>query len=296
LATYPFFHIDAFTETAPGGNACAVVLDADPLDALTMQAIARDMNLSETAFVLRSEVADFGARYFTPTSEIPLAGHPTIATTWALLEAERVALPPTGGVVRLELPVGPIRVDVERAPGRSMRMVMTQPRPEFLAELDPARVLPIFGLAAGDLHEGLPVQIVSTGTPQLLVPLRERDRLRDVAVDGRAFAALIEEADFFSAHLFALEGATSAGATFARHFLSPPAVIEDPFTGSATGAMGAYCWRHGLVGAPHFTAEQGHWLGRPGSASVEVVGPRDAIEAVRVGGGAATLVRGELTL
>jgi trans-2,3-dihydro-3-hydroxyanthranilate isomerase len=296
LATYPFFHIDAFTDTAPGGNACAVVLDADPLDAQTMQAIARDMNLSETAFVVRSEVADFGARYFTPTSEIPMAGHPTIATAWALVEAERVRLGPVGGVVTLELPVGPIRVDVERAPGRPVRMVMTQPRPEFLAELDPARVLPVFGLAAGDVRDDLPVQIVSTGTPQLLVPLRDQGRLRDVAVDGRSFAALIEETEFFSAHLFALAGVTPAGSTFARHFLSPPAVIEDPFTGSATGAMGAYCWRHGLIDTPAFTAEQGHWLGRPGSASVEVVGPRDAIEAVRVGGGAATLVRGELTL
>ena len=101
---------------------------------------------------------------------------------------------------------------------------------------------------------------------------------------------------FFSPHLFCLGGATPRGHTFARHFGVPPDATEDPFTGSATGGMAAYLWRYGLIAGPRFVAEQGHWMGRPGHADVEVVGPPDAIETVRVGGAAVTVLRGELAL
>lgn len=296
MSRHPFFHVDAFTDVAPGGNACAVVLDADGLAAEVMQAVARDMNLSETSFVVRSAVADFGARYFTPMGEIPMAGHPTIATTWALVEAGRLALEGERTSATLELPVGPIPLEIVRTAGAPARIAMTQPAPQFLAELEPARVLPVFGLAADSLRDDLPIQIVSTGTPQLMVPLRNASALREVRVDADALAALQVENGFFSAHLFCLPGVTPSGDTFARHFLGGARLIEDPFTGSATGAMAALLWRHGLLRAPRLVAEQGHWLQRDGSAQVEILGARDAIEGVRVAGGAATLVRGELVL
>ena len=140
----------------------------------------------------------------------------------------------------------------------------------------------------------MPVQTVSTGTPQLMIPLRNLDALRRVAVDLASLTAFREASDFFSVHLFCLQGVTPEGQTFARHFASPPDVFEDPFTGSATGGMAAYLWHHGLIDAPTFVAEQGHWMHRPGKATVEVVGPRQDIKAVKVGGAAATIVRGEL--
>src|SRR5215510_14136270 len=92
MFTFPFMWVDAFTDRSLGGNPCAIVFDADSLDDTTRLAIAHEMNLSETAFVVQSSVADFGARYFTPAEEIPLAGHPTIATTWALIEAGKLLL------------------------------------------------------------------------------------------------------------------------------------------------------------------------------------------------------------
>src|SRR5690349_1372900 len=112
MTTYPFLQVDAFTDRVLGGNPCAIVLDADDLDADLMQAIAREMNLSETAFVLRSSAADFGVRYFTPTEEIPLAGHPTIATTFALVHTGRQPLSGEQTRISLELRVGPIAVDI----------------------------------------------------------------------------------------------------------------------------------------------------------------------------------------
>ncbi|HMQ31799.1 MAG TPA: PhzF family phenazine biosynthesis protein [Chloroflexaceae bacterium] len=296
MPAFPYRLVDAFTDRPLGGNPCAVIFDADPLDAATMQALAREMNLSETAFVRRSGVADVGARYFTPAEEIPLAGHPTIATIFALVDAGRIRLDGEETRVTLELPAGVVEVAIHARHGMVGPIVMSQLAPRFLAVYDPAEVLPAFGLAPEDTLPGAPVQTVSTGTPQLMIALRDHAALRRARVDPAAYAALRARGDFFSPHLFCLGGATPAGRTFARHFGLPPDSPEDPFTGSATGGMAAYLWRHGLIDTPTWVAEQGHWMGRPGQGTVEVVGPPDAISTVRVGGGAAVVVRGELTL
>jgi trans-2,3-dihydro-3-hydroxyanthranilate isomerase len=296
MASYPYMLIDAFTDRALGGNPCAVVFDADTLDDATMQAIAQEMNLSETAFVLRSSVADVRARYFTPAEEIPLAGHPTIATIYGLATSGRIALGGQRTVVRLELRAGVIDVAIERDASGALRVVMSQLAPTFLRTYAPADVLPLFGLDQSDMLPGAVIQTVSTGTPQLMVPLRDHAALRRVRVDPLGLGELRAQGDFFSLHLFCTKGATDAGRTFARHFAPPPDVFEDPVTGSATGGMAAYLWHYGLINTPTWVAEQGHWMGRPGQVSVEVVGAPDAITTVRIGGSAATLIRGEMTL
>ncbi|MGH7450770.1 MAG: PhzF family phenazine biosynthesis protein [bacterium] len=288
--------VDAFTDRPLAGNPCAIVFDADTLSDETMLAIAREMNLSETAFVVRSKVADFGARYFTPAEEIPLAGHPTIATVFALIETGRLVLKSDYTVVTLELRVGPIRVDIESAQGKVKRIIMSQKKPQFLATYDAAQVLPIFGLIAEDALPNVPIQTVSTGMPQLMIPLQNLAALRRAQLDIVAYNEFRARADFFSPHLFCLTGVTEIGQTFARHFGTPPDTLEDPFTGSATGGMAAYLWHHGLIEQPQFIAEQGHWMNRPGQATVEIVGSRDNIEAVKVGGSAVMVLRGELIL
>ena len=303
---YPFMQVDAFTDRPLAGNACAIVFDADDLDTATMQAIAREQNLSETSFVLRptaSSRAHFRARYFTPGEEIPLAGHPTIATGFALVDSGRLKLDPAHDrtTIALELNEGPIRVDIiHAAHGRSgvAEVAMYQRQPEFRATFSLETVAPVFGLAPDDILPGVPAQTVSTGTAQLMVAVRDHDTLRRAVLDPAAYDRLRQESgnSFSSAHLFCLGGVTPRGDVFARHFTGPPASFEDPFTGSATGGMAAFLWHYGLLKSPRFTAEQGHWLGRPGQAAVEVIGPRDAIETVRVAGPAAAVIRGELTL
>lgn len=296
MPTLSVLQVDAFTTRPLEGNPCAVVMDADDLPDVMMQAIAREMNLSETAFVLDSQVADFGARYFTPAEEIPMAGHPTIATIFALVETGRIILNDPVTTITLELRVGPIPVDIYAPQGRVEQIVMAQKPPQFLTTFDPADILPVFGLKADDALPGVPVQTVSTGTPQLMIAVRDLDVLRRIQVNGPAYADLRARADFFSPHLFCLQGATPAGHTFARHFGTPPDTLEDPFTGSATGGMGAYLWHYGLIDQPRFIAEQGHWMGRPGMGYVEVVGPPDQIQTVKVGGAAVTVLRGELEI
>lgn len=290
---FRFIQVDAFTTEAYGGNPCAVVLDADGLSDTAMQTIAREMNLSETAFVLRSDRADVRARYFTPSMEIPLAGHPTIATIHVLLSEGRL---PAGAdtTVSLELQAGVIAVDVRKESAGRHRITMSQQRPELMRSYDWSAVLPVFGLDEGDELTGYPATTVSTGTPQLMVPLGSLDSLRRARLDATRFEVLIPEYDFFSIHLFVVQGIDESGATFARHFTPPPDTFEDPFTGSATGGMAAYLWYHGLLDEPRFVAQQGHWMHRPGKAFVEVVGPRDDMETVRVGGYAVEILRGEI--
>lgn len=296
MASRTFCWVDAFTDAPLGGNPCAVVLDADDLDAGRMQALACEMGLSETAFAMRSQRADARARYFTVHGEIPMAGHPTVATMCALADAGRLALTGECTSLVLELEAGLFPIEMLARDGEVTAVIMSQRPPRFLERPDPGAVLLAFGLEPADLVDGAPIEIVSTGTPQLFVAVSGLDALRRARVDGAAYAGLHAGGGFFSAHLFCTEGATAEGATFARHFAGPHGGIEDPFTGSATGAMAAYLWRYGLLEEPRFMAEQGHWLGRPGQAAVEVVGARDAIETVRVAGSARILVRGTIDL
>lgn len=295
MPNFPLFQVDAFTTTPLGGNPCAIVFDADSLDEAAMQAIAREMNLSETAFVRMPRSGDVAARYFTPAEEIPLAGHPTIATMHALVTSGRLPLSGPHTRIRLELKAGDIPIDLYDEP-EGLRIVMSQLAPVFGRIHDPAEALAAFSLPPDAALPGAPVQTVSTGTPQLMLPLRDHDALRRAQVDLARYIQLRQHGDFFSPHLFVLGGVTPEGHTFARHFGVPPDIMEDPFTGSATGGMAAYLWHYRLIQSPSFIAEQGHWMGRPGAAQVEVVGPPDAIETVRVGGRAVTVFEGVLRL
>ena len=296
MPSYPFFQVDAFTDRPMGGNPCAVLFDTDEMDEVTMLEIAREMNLSETAFVRRSNLADFGVRYFTPADEIPLAGHPTIATTFALVDSGRLPVKNDLMTITLELKVGPIPVDIYSHNQQVEHIKMTQMKPVFMDTYTAQEVLPVFGLQEDDLLDGVQIQTVSTGTPQLMIPLKSLDSLAKAELDFSAYNQLMDRADFNSPHLFCLNGATQEGDTFARHLCPPPDVYEDPFTGSATGGMAAYLWRYGLIGKQNFYAEQGHWIGRPGLAAVEISGPPEDIQSVKVGGAAVTVLRGEFIL
>jgi len=291
---YPFFQVDVFTESPLCGNPCAVVLDCADLPDATLLALAREMNLSETAFVWAQADGRFRARYFTPAEEIPLAGHPTLAAVFALVESGRLKVD-SYLKMPLNLRDGPIDVEIFARGGIVERVVMSQRKPQFLRTYPADDVLPAFGLSPADLLPGASLQTVSTGTPQLMIPLRGLKSLRRAALDIPKYKLLHQRGDFFDAHLFCL-GGVEHGDTFAHHFDLPPDTLEDPFTGSATGGMAAYLWRYGLLTSPKFSAEQGHWMNHPGIATVEIIGARDDIQMVKIGGAAVVVLRGELML
>ena len=284
--------VDAFTTVPLTGNACAVVLDARGLDDAAMQAIARETNLSETSFVFPGEgEADFVVRYWTPAGEIPLAGHPTIATTHAL--HERGALPAGRDVVRLKMPAALIPVTIRH--GTPTTYAMSQPPPEFRAPFPRADAAAALGLRDDDLLAGVTPQTVSTGTPQLMIALASRDALDRAEPDRRALFR-DPRRDWFSVHVFARDREGDA-ALVARHFADFGDVIEDPFTGSATGGMAAYCARYEIVREREYGVAQGMHVHRPGRARVEVGGdPPHAIGRITVAGPAVTVLRGTLRL
>ena len=216
MPTYPFMQVDAFTKRPLAGNPCAIIFEADSLTAEQMLAIAKEMNLSETAFVLKSDIADVRARYFTPAEEIPLAGHPTIATMHALVESGQIAIQDDYTKILLELQVGPIPIELF-ANQAEVHVVMSQMKPEFGVKFSPEIVMPHFGLQPEDcLPNSLP-QIVSTGTPQLMIPVRNLETLRRVRL-ADSYQAFRQKTGFFGPHLFCLEGSNKAR----KHLCSPP--------------------------------------------------------------------------
>lgn len=284
--------VDAFSGAPFGGNGCAVVQDAAHLGDETCMAFVRETSLVECTFLGPSEVADIKVRYFLASREIPFAGHPTVASVIAAHAAGKVS----GGDITLETAAGiiPVRFDPD-----TKRVTMRQNAPDFGPLAEPELVAATLGLQESDF--AAPPQIVSTGLPFVIALAQDLDAVKRAALDTMALNDLLgsfgpDHSEVMEPFLAVLSGATEAGDTFARLLLAPPSPAEDAFTGSATGALAAYLWHHGLIDKPEFTAEQGHFMGRPGRAEVRVLGPREAIEGVEVSGSGHILMSGTLHL
>ncbi|MEQ5825921.1 PhzF family phenazine biosynthesis protein [Sulfitobacter sp. NFXS29] len=286
---FDFDWVDAFTDQVFGGNGCAVVHGGAVLPDAICTAYVRETSLVECTFTGPSEIADFKVKYYLASREIPFAGHPTIATVAALRHRGLIG----DGPLRLETGAGIVEVEV-----RGAQIAMTQIAPVFGAEVPVDLVADVGGLEPGDII-GQP-QVVSTGLPFCITVLRSRAALEGLKLDPRALADynahLGQDSDMMEPFWVTLDGATAAGDTYARLLLAPPSPAEDPFTGSATGAMAAYLWARGLIDSPRFVAEQGHLMGRPGRAEVEVLGPRDAITGVRVAGQGRVVMSGRVLM
>ncbi|UWQ75955.1 PhzF family phenazine biosynthesis protein [Leisingera sp. M658] len=290
MTDFNFDWVDAFSGRAFGGNGCAVVHGGAHLPEAVCTAFVRETSLVECTFTGPSEVADVKVRYFLASREIPFAGHPTIATVAAMRDRGLVA----GDSITLETGAGIVPVTLE-----GDLISMTQVAPQFGPFADPALVAAAVSLPV-EAIVGRP-QKVSTGLPFCVTVLRDRAALEAAELNLEALALLgnslgADGIDMMEPFLVVLEGATEAGDTFSRLLMAPPSPPEDPFTGSATGAMASYLWRHGLMERSEFTAEQGHGLGRPGQARVARIGSAEAIEGVQVAGEGFVLMRGTVDL
>jgi trans-2,3-dihydro-3-hydroxyanthranilate isomerase len=215
----------------------------------------------------------------------------------ALVEDGRIRLAGPRTRVTQELSVGVLPVDIDADPtGRVTRIWMTQKAPEFLRTYAPEPYAEALGIPIAGIEADYPVQTVSTGTPQLMFPVRSLHVLERLKPDLKALAELTAEGDYFSIHVFAAEGYAPEARAHARHFAPGAGIAEDPVTGSASGGMAAYFVRYGLVQTPAFTAEQGHIIGRPGTIYLEVDGEGESISAVRVGGQAVTVITGMMRI
>ena len=299
-----FLQYDVFTREPLTGNQLAVFVDARGLAADRMQALAREMNFSESTFIVPPETAgtDVRMRIFTPAAEMPMAGHPTIGSTFALAHT---------GVIRPGLPrfvfglgIGPIPVDLEWEGERLRFAWMTQLIPTFgptlLGSPQDARaaVAAAMGLGAPDLTPELPVQQVSCGVPYLIVPLCSREAVdratSDASACRRLAASIGIDAPIF---LFAMSPPGSPETVYSRMFAPEFGIPEDPATGSASGPLGCYLVRHRLVSgdaALRIICLQGVAMGRPSRIHVSIASRADEIVEVKVGGHAVLVARGEL--
>lgn len=277
--------VDVFAERRYAGNPLSVVLDAEGLSAEAMQAIARETNHSETTFVLsgRERGGAWPVRIFTPTRELPFAGHPTLGTAGVLIEAHGARTP-----LALDLPVGRIPVDRE-----GDLLWMRQPEPAFGATLALDVAAAIVGLAPEDLDARAPAMAVSTGVPFLVVPVRGLMAARRARLDLARLRAA--EAGAEAVLLACPETESKDAAWHVRSFTEAFGIPEDPATGSAAGAFAAWLLRHRLhgEGPVGLAIEQGIEIDRPSKLHLRARRDGDRVE-VRVGGRVVPVAEGVL--
>jgi trans-2,3-dihydro-3-hydroxyanthranilate isomerase len=300
---YRFLQVDVFTDVAFGGNPLAVFPDAEGLASDEMQKLAREINLSETTFVLPPEdtSADFKVRIFTPAVEMPFAGHPVVGTHWVLAHLGRVDLKEPVTEVRFELGVGVLPAELEVAEGRVQRVMITSGQPTFLETLeDLSDLAEGLGLPVEAITETrLPVQVVSTGLPSLMVPVRSLAEVQALDAGRLNVAALARACETVATNnvlVFTRETEDPGATVHARFFAPMLGVAEDPATGSANCTLGAYLVHHQVVpvkeGTNRFVSEQGAEMGRPSRLHILVDVSQGEITRVRVGGNVVLVLEG----
>ncbi|HVG32447.1 MAG TPA: PhzF family phenazine biosynthesis protein [Pyrinomonadaceae bacterium] len=312
MRQYDFLQLDVFTERVFSGNPLAVFPEAEGLADEEMQKIAREMNLSETVFVLppRDDVSLKRLRIFTPMIELPMAGHPVVGTWNALARAGVVPVPEGGsGWTRIhqELGVGVLPVDIEFKDEEPIQVVMTQGAFQTHNEVDDmgerAEIERALGLAPEDLDESLPIEVVSTGLPILVVPVRSLAAMGRIRMNATLLSDAYTRAGASLCYAFTRETREgNPSAAHARSFVPDLGIPEDPATGGAAGPLAAYLVKHGALNAEadaegmfRFRIEQGDFMERPSRINAEVRRGEDAaIEEVRVGGASVMILRGSL--
>ncbi|WP_049926422.1 PhzF family phenazine biosynthesis protein [Halopiger goleimassiliensis] len=288
METIRVLQVDAFTDEPLSGNPAGVVPDADGLTDEQMQAIAAEMAVSETAFLRSSDDADRRIRYFTPTQEVDLCGHATIGTF-----AHRYDEGLDPGTTTLETNVGVLEIDVD-ADGTAW---MTQDAPQ-VREVDVGydRVADALGVDRAALEGAsadLPLAVSSTGLPFLIVPITYLSDVGGADPDMNAIEALTDDLEATGVYLFSFDALEAESTLHGRMFAPGAGVPEDPVTGTASGAVGAYLDRFGAFDdefPDELRLEQGHYVDRPGLVRVQVA------DRVRVGGRGVTVLDGSLAV
>lgn len=307
MPIYSFIQCDVFTRQAFGGNPLAVFPEAEGISDATMQAIAREMNLSETVFVLPPTdpaQALRRLRIYTPGTELPMAGHPVVGT-WNVLARLGMVSPPEGGdgvvTIHQELKVGILPVAIEFSGGEPVKVVMTQPPPQIGEPLEitdaVARALSLSLEEIG--FNQFPVVIASTAVPFLMAPVRTRAALSRIVINSSALSELIQQTGVSGVYAVSPETHSPAALVSSRMFSDATLGIgEDPATGSAAGPLAATLVHFGAAqpvnGVARFVIEQGVDMGRTSYIEAEVEGERGAARLARIGGATVTVAKGEI--
>ncbi len=297
-----YYIVDVFTDRQFGGNPLAVFTDGRGLSTEMMQRLAKEMNLSETTFVLPPEdpANHFKLRIFTPGKELPMAGHPTVGTSFVLARERMFDWSGDAAELRLEEGVGPIPVRLEFQDGSPRMIWMTQPNPRFGPVLDDlSTVAEMLSIGPEDINTDLPVEVVSCGVPFLYVPVRDLTTMRRLRMREEVWSRLLEPMDVGEVFVFAPEVEYEGSTVHSRMFAPGMGITEDPATGGASGPLGSYLVRYGLAAAEptaYIVSEQGIEMGRPSFIHIQITREGEEIVRVQVGGQAVYMGEGDIEL
>lgn len=271
------FTLNSFAKTASGGNPAGVVMNSKGLSEEEMKRIAQIVGFSETAFLDTSECADYRVRFFTPAEEVELCGHATIAT-FSLLFQKGILEP---GTYSQETLAGTLDIEI-RGNGQ---VFMDQALPEFFEKLKRTEIASSLNISSQDLHADLPIQIVSTGLKDILVPVKDLETLLSIRPDFESITEISRKYDAVGYHLFSLE--TKYGSTAHCRNLAPLyGIPEESATGTSNGALSCYLYMHGqLAETRGLVFEQGYSMGKPSEILADLeIGEKKDIHRIIVGG------------
>ena len=280
MNTVKVYHYDAFSKEPNKGNPAGVVLNGDTLEEREMQQIALKVGFNETAFAIKSNVADLRIRFFSPGVEMNLCGHATIATIFALQER---GLLKNKQVLTIETKAGILPIKINPSSEGDVFITMKQATPKFHKYTGSKEALAkSIGISVADFHEELPILYGSTGNWTLLVPIKRLHAFKNMNPNNKLFPEILTEIPSASVHPFCLETYNMNTHMHARHFCSPySGTIEDPVTGTASGVMGAYYVQyieHNFDHSLQILVDQGYEMGKNGQVMVQVAKNMETLE------------------
>jgi trans-2,3-dihydro-3-hydroxyanthranilate isomerase len=280
--------VDVFTSERFGGNPLAVFTNGRGLSAEVMQRIAKELNLSETTFVLPPDgpTNDWKVRIFTPAVELPMAGHPTIGTSYVLASERLVEVSQANPVIRLEEDVGTIPVTFTFENGQIAQATMQQPNPTFGPVCEDRQLIAeMLSIQVSDLAD-YPLEVVSCGVPFMFVPLRNMAAIQKVRLRSDVWERASKDHMLAQMFMFTQETTYPTSTVHSRMFAPAMGITEDPATGVASGPLGCYLVKYGMVtdNPAQIISEQGFEMGRPSFIHIEIGQANGVINLVRVGG------------
>jgi len=282
--------VDVFTDKIFGGNQLAVVTNGRGLSTELMQSIAKEFNLSETTFVLppADPANDYRVRIFTPHSELPMAGHPTVGTSFILAREHMIELGGDEQTIRLEEGVGLIPVQLKFKDGQPDFIWMQQLLPQFGPRFeDVGAIAEMLSLPTEAIETRWPIEIISCGVPFLYVPLKSLSAARAVRFRMDVWERVLGSTGVGAVFIFTTETELEGSSVHSRMFAPGLGVQEDPATGAASGPLGCYLTRYEVFRTSdrmEFTSEQGIEMGRTSIIKIVIEQEAGAIKSVRVGG------------
>ena len=294
------YQVDAFTRNIFSGNPAGVVTNADELDSRTMQKIAREMNLSETAFIInrKTDEYDIEVRFFTPKTEVPICGHATISAHYVYAKEHGLKK----GIIRQKTKAGILPVEIIED-GDDLKIAMTQAGiifGDFIENKKRKKLLKGLGISDEDLCRDLPVQIVSTGHSKVMIPIKSKKTLDNIKISDNILTDLSSEINCNGYYVFTFDSQEEGVLTSGRMFSPAIGISEDPVTGNANGPLGAYLTEYGKIETIEdrstFTIKQGEAIGRKGYMDINVFCRNNKPELVKICGNAVIVFKTVLNI